>query len=127
MLKIENLSKSFGGVAATNDVSLHFPKGSLTAVIGPNGAGKTTFFNLITGAFKADKGRILLDGRDIAGLSPPEVVQRGIGTSHCAGASHRTCHSRLGCVGKPAWTPDLRPIERGNVPSEDARRARPAG
>ena len=71
--------KSFGGVAATNDVSLHFPKGSLTAVIGPNGAGKTTFFNLITGAFKPDKGRILLDGVDIAGLSPPEIVRRGIG------------------------------------------------
>ena len=79
MLKIEHLSKSFGGVAATNDVSLHFPKGSLTAVIGPNGAGKTTFFNLITGAFKPDKGRILLDGVDIAGLSPPEIVRRGIG------------------------------------------------
>ena len=79
MLKIEHLSKSFGGVAATNDVSLHFPKGSLTAVIGPNGAGKTTFFNLVTGAFKPDKGRILLDGVDIAGLSPPEIVRRGIG------------------------------------------------
>jgi branched-chain amino acid transport system ATP-binding protein len=79
MLKIENLSKSFGGVAATNDVSLEFPKGSLSAVIGPNGAGKTTFFNLITGAFRPDKGRILLDGEDIAGLSPPEIVRRGIG------------------------------------------------
>ena len=79
MLRIENLSKSFGGVAATNDVSLHFPKGSLSAVIGPNGAGKTTFFNLITGAFKPDKGRILLDGADIVGLSPPEIVRRGIG------------------------------------------------
>jgi branched-chain amino acid transport system ATP-binding protein len=79
MLTIENLSKSFGGVAATADVSLHFPQGSLTAVIGPNGAGKTTFFNLITGAFKPDKGRILLDGEDIAGLSPPEIVRRGIG------------------------------------------------
>ena len=79
MLKIEHLSKSFGGVAATNDVSLHFPRGSLTAVIGPNGAGKTTFFNLITGAFKPDKGRILLDGVDIAGLSPPEIVRRGVG------------------------------------------------
>ena len=79
MLTIENLSKSFGGVAATNHVSLHFPKGSLSAVIGPNGAGKTTFFNLITGAFRPDKGRILLDGEDIAGLTPPEIVRRGIG------------------------------------------------
>ena len=79
MLKIENLAKSFGGVTATNDVSLHFPKGSLSAVIGPNGAGKTTFFNLITGAFRPDKGRILLEGEDIAGLSPPEIVRRGVG------------------------------------------------
>jgi branched-chain amino acid transport system ATP-binding protein len=79
MLRIENLAKSFGGVAATNDVSLHFPQGSLSAVIGPNGAGKTTFFNLITGAFKPDAGRILLEGEDIAGLSPPEIVRRGIG------------------------------------------------
>ncbi len=79
MLKIEHLSKSFGGVAASNDISLHFPKDSLTAVIGPNGAGKTTFFNLITGAFKPDSGKILLDGVDIAGLTPPEIVRRGIG------------------------------------------------
>ncbi|MEZ5856490.1 MAG: ABC transporter ATP-binding protein [Hyphomicrobiaceae bacterium] len=79
MLKIENLAKSFGGVAATNNVTLHFPKGSLSAVIGPNGAGKTTFFNLITGAFKPDSGRILLDGQDIVGLTPPQIVRRGIG------------------------------------------------
>ena len=79
MLTIEGLSKSFGGVAAMNDVSLHFPEGSLTAVIGPNGAGKTTFFNLITGAFRPDNGRILLFGEDIAGLTAPQVVRRGIG------------------------------------------------
>ena len=79
MLKVENLSKSFGGIAATNGVSVHYAKGSLSAVIGPNGAGKTTFFNLITGALRPDGGRILLDGQDIAGLSPPEIVRRGIG------------------------------------------------
>jgi branched-chain amino acid transport system ATP-binding protein len=79
MLKIENLAKSFGGVAATNGVNVEFPKGSLSAVIGPNGAGKTTFFNLITGAIRPDAGRILLDGQDIAGLAPPEIVRRGIG------------------------------------------------
>ncbi|MBS0241193.1 MAG: ABC transporter ATP-binding protein [Proteobacteria bacterium] len=79
MLKIEELAKSFGGVAATNNVSLHFPKGSLSAIIGPNGAGKTTFFNLITGAFRPDHGRILLDGEDIAGLAPTEIVRRGVG------------------------------------------------
>jgi branched-chain amino acid transport system ATP-binding protein len=79
MLTIENLHKSFGGVAAMNGVSLQFDQGSLTAVIGPNGAGKTTFFNLITGAFKPDSGKVILGGENIAGLSAPEIVRRGIG------------------------------------------------
>jgi len=79
MLKIENLRKSFGGVSAMNGVSLNFPESSLTAVIGPNGAGKTTLFNLITGAFRPDSGRVLLAGDDIAGLSAPEIVEHGIG------------------------------------------------
>jgi branched-chain amino acid transport system ATP-binding protein len=79
MLTIESLRKSFGGVNAMNGVSLHFDEGSLTAVIGPNGAGKTTFFNLITGAFTPDSGRVLLGGENIAGLSAPDIVRRGIG------------------------------------------------
>ncbi len=79
MLRIENLRKSFGGVVATNGVSLDFPTGSLTAVIGPNGAGKTTFFNLISGFFGPDSGRVELDGRDITGLPPHEIVRAGIG------------------------------------------------
>jgi branched-chain amino acid transport system ATP-binding protein len=79
MLTIENLHKSFGGVSAMNGVNLHFDEGSLTAVIGPNGAGKTTFFNLITGAFRPDQGRVLLAGENIAGLSSPQIVRRGIG------------------------------------------------
>ncbi len=79
MLNVENLRKSFGGVSAMNGVSLDFAEGSLTAIIGPNGAGKTTFFNLITGAFRPDSGRILLGGEDIAGLAAPEIVRKGIG------------------------------------------------
>jgi branched-chain amino acid transport system ATP-binding protein len=79
MLRVENLHKSFGGVSALNDVNLHFQVGSLTAVIGPNGAGKTTFFNVISGEFQPDRGRIMLDGEDIAGLSAPAIVRRGIG------------------------------------------------
>ena len=69
MLSVEHLCKSFGGVVATADVSIHFPTGSLSAVIGPNGAGKTTFFNLISGAIPPSAGRILLDGMDIVGKS----------------------------------------------------------
>ncbi len=79
MLRIENLCKSFGGVVATSDVSIHFRKDSLSAVIGPNGAGKTTFFNLISGALQPDSGRILLDGENIVGKSSSDIVRMGIG------------------------------------------------
>jgi branched-chain amino acid transport system ATP-binding protein len=79
MLEIRGLSKSFGGVKAASDVSFDFADGSLTAIIGPNGAGKSTFFNLITGALKPDSGQILLDGVDLAGRSPPQIVRCGIG------------------------------------------------
>ena len=65
MLEIRGLSKSFGGVKATDNVTLDFADGSLTAVIGPNGAGKSTFFNLITGALKPDSGQILLNGKPV--------------------------------------------------------------
>jgi branched-chain amino acid transport system ATP-binding protein len=77
-LEIRNLTKAFGGLKAIDDVSLTFPSGSLSAVIGPNGAGKSTFFNLISGAFPPDTGEVLLDGRDIVGLSRSERMHRGI-------------------------------------------------
>jgi branched-chain amino acid transport system ATP-binding protein len=77
-LEIRNLTKAFGGLKAIDDVSLTFPSGSLSAVIGPNGAGKSTFFNLISGAFPPDSGEVLLDGRDIVGLSRSERMHRGI-------------------------------------------------
>ena len=79
MLRIENLRKAFGGVVATSDVSIHFPKESLSAVIGPNGDGKTTFFNLISGAIRPDAGNIYLDGENIVGLSGNDIVRKGIG------------------------------------------------
>jgi branched-chain amino acid transport system ATP-binding protein len=78
-LEIRNLTKAFGGVRAIDDVSLTFPSGSLSAVIGPNGAGKSTFFNLISGAFPADVGEVLLDGEDVIRLSKTERMRRGIG------------------------------------------------
>jgi branched-chain amino acid transport system ATP-binding protein len=78
-LAITGLMKRFGGVVATDNVTLDFPPGSLTAIIGPNGAGKTTFFNLITGKLKPDGGEIRLDGVDISGQSQSEIVRRGIG------------------------------------------------
>jgi branched-chain amino acid transport system ATP-binding protein len=78
MLSVQNLDKRFGGVHATRNVSIDFPAGSLTAIIGPNGAGKTTFFNLISGAFRPNSGKVIFDGQDIVGKSSLEVVRLGM-------------------------------------------------
>ena len=78
MLRLNGISKSFGGLKATDDLSLDFKAGSLSAIIGPNGAGKTTLFNLITGRLVPDAGTIELDGENITGRSPAEIVHRGI-------------------------------------------------
>jgi len=79
MLRLENLVKNFGGVIATNNVTMDFPEGSLSAVIGPNGAGKTTLFNQITGHIQPTSGRILLNEENIVGRRPTEIVRRGVG------------------------------------------------
>jgi branched-chain amino acid transport system ATP-binding protein len=78
MLSIQNLDKHFGGVHATRNVSIEFPDGSLTAIIGPNGAGKTTFFNLISGTFRPNTGKVVFAGQDIVGRSSLEIVRLGI-------------------------------------------------
>jgi branched-chain amino acid transport system ATP-binding protein len=79
MLRVQGLTKRFGGVAAISDVTLRFESGSLTAIIGPNGAGKSTFFNLISGALAPDAGSIVLDEVDITHEKRARIVRRGIG------------------------------------------------
>ncbi|WP_111493298.1 ABC transporter ATP-binding protein [Marinobacter bohaiensis] len=79
MLKIENLTKMFGGLAAVNDVSVEFEANKVNAIIGPNGAGKSTFFNLVAGTHKPTSGRIILDGEDITPLRCDFIAQRGVG------------------------------------------------
>jgi branched-chain amino acid transport system ATP-binding protein len=78
MLKIQNLSKSFGGVHAVQDVSFTIKEGSIHSVIGPNGAGKTTLFNLITGVYTPTRGGIVLRGENVSGLSPDILARRGM-------------------------------------------------
>jgi branched-chain amino acid transport system ATP-binding protein len=72
------LNKRFGGIAATQDVSLAIEAGARHALIGPNGAGKTTLINLLTGVLAPGSGRIELNGVDITGLAPHERVRRGL-------------------------------------------------
>jgi branched-chain amino acid transport system ATP-binding protein len=72
----------FGGLAAVNNVSLSVPRGEIRAIIGPNGAGKSTFFNCLTGVLRPTGGRILLDGKDVAGLPPNTISRKGIARSY---------------------------------------------
>jgi branched-chain amino acid transport system ATP-binding protein len=81
LIRTERLTKSFGALTAVNAVTLEVEEGSLHSVIGPNGAGKTTFFNLLTGQHAPTSGRIIFDGRDIAGTPPHGIAHLGIARS----------------------------------------------
>ena len=78
MLKVEGLSKSFGGFLAVNRVSFAVRPGEILGLIGPNGSGKSTTFNLISGTLKPDHGTILFEGNDIAGKQAHEVCRLGL-------------------------------------------------
>ncbi|HXA95811.1 MAG TPA: branched-chain amino acid ABC transporter ATP-binding protein/permease, partial [Candidatus Dormibacteraeota bacterium] len=78
LLEIAGLRKSFGGVAAADEITLTVHAGELVSVIGPNGSGKTTLFNLITGLIGPDSGSIRLEGREIGGRPSHEIVTRGV-------------------------------------------------
>ena len=78
LLEVENVSKAFGGVLAINRVSFDLNQGEVLGLIGPNGAGKSTLFNIITGIFKPDAGRIRFNNKDITGIAPYKICQSGI-------------------------------------------------
>ena len=79
LLQVQSLRKAFGGVQAVDGVSFELAAGELLALIGPNGAGKSTCFNCINGQLRADGGRVLLAGQDLAGLGPRQIWRRGVG------------------------------------------------
>jgi branched-chain amino acid transport system ATP-binding protein len=82
LLSFENVSKSFGALKVTDDLSFEVRKGEALGVLGPNGAGKTTVFNLIIGGLSPDAGRIRFNGQDIVRLSPHRRCRAGIGRSY---------------------------------------------
>ena len=78
LLEVRNLRKSFSGLKAIKDVSFDVREGQILGIIGPNGSGKSTLVNLITGITSADHGRVVLNGQNICGLRPSEIVKRGL-------------------------------------------------
>ena len=79
VLEVRNLSRSFGGLKAVQNVSFKLRRNEILGIIGPNGAGKTTLFNLLNGFLRPGTGQILLDGREMSGRKPHELCEAGIG------------------------------------------------
>ena len=78
MIRIESVSKHFGGLKAVDKATFDVARGSITGLIGPNGAGKTTLFNIIAGLYTPTFGSIVLDGKDVSGLKPHELFDQGL-------------------------------------------------
>lgn len=78
LIRVEGISKAYGGIQAVSDCSFEIATGNITGVIGPNGAGKSTLFGIVAGFIKPDSGRVLLDGEDVAGLAPHRLFRRGL-------------------------------------------------
>lgn len=78
VLKAEHLGITFGGLKAVGDFELEIYEGELVGLIGPNGAGKTTVFNLLTGVYQPTEGKVYLNGREMNGKKPHQMVQAGI-------------------------------------------------
>jgi len=93
-LSVKNLSKSYGGVRALQDLSFTVDAGEMVAFIGPNGAGKTTCFNLLNGQLAPDSGDIRLDDASLSGLAPHEIWRRGVGRTFQVAATFGSMTAR---------------------------------
>ena len=78
VLRVDDLQKSFGGLSATDHATFGVERGTITGLIGPNGAGKSTIFNLISGFYEPDGGRVAVNGTDVTGMEPYEVADHGL-------------------------------------------------
>src|SRR5260221_12955599 len=79
MLELKGISKAFGAIVVASDIDLTLSRGEALGVIGPNGAGKSTLFNLVTGMLRPDRGRIILEGKDITRMPPEARCRAGLG------------------------------------------------
>jgi branched-chain amino acid transport system ATP-binding protein len=113
LLEARNVSKSFGGVQAVDDVSITVTKGILHAVIGPNGAGKTTFFNTLSGYYFPDRGSVAFRGEDVTRMSNHRRIKRGMSRTFQTPSIFRELsvydNLRVGVTSKAGVAFDFRP------------------
>ncbi|HEY3101527.1 MAG TPA: ABC transporter ATP-binding protein [Methylomirabilota bacterium] len=124
LLHVEGLSIRFGGLAALSDVSFDVANGEILGLIGPNGAGKSTVFNVLSGLYRPDAGRVTFDGRSLLDLTPHAIARRGIARTFQNTEVFRPLsvldnvlvglHSRLraGLLGAAVWSPSVAREER---------------
>ena len=124
LLSVEDLSIRFGGLAALSDVSFDVAEGEILGLIGPNGAGKSTVFNVLTGLYRPDAGRVTFAGESLPDLAPHAIARRGIARTFQNTEVFRPLsvldnvlvglHSRLrgGIFGAALWSPRVAREER---------------
>jgi ABC-type branched-subunit amino acid transport system ATPase component len=132
MLRVDGLTKRFGGLVAVNDVSFVVPGGQVMSIVGPNGAGKTTLFNLITGVLPLDRGEVFLGDRRITGWPPHRLAAYGIGRTfqnirlfqHLNALENvmvgRTARTRSGVLTALALLPEERAERRTTIEHAEA-------
>ena len=115
MLRIDGITKTFGGLVAVSSVSFSVAQGKIVSIVGPNGAGKTTLFNVISGVYQPDNGKVSLLGEDVTGLAPHRLAERGLARtfqnvrlfSHLSALENvmvgRTCRNHSGVLDAMAW------------------------
>ena len=81
LFEAQQLHKRFGDRVVLEEINLSFEAGQLSGIMGPNGAGKTTCFNVLTGRYKPNRGKVLFDGEDITGMAPRTIARKGISRS----------------------------------------------
>jgi branched-chain amino acid transport system ATP-binding protein len=132
MLRVEGLTKRFGGLVAVNDVSFAVPRGEVMSIVGPNGAGKTTLFNLITGVLPLDRGEVFFGDRRVTGWPPHRLAAHGIARTfqnirlfaHLNALENvmigRTARTRAGVPAALALLPEERAERRATIEHAEA-------
>jgi branched-chain amino acid transport system ATP-binding protein len=120
ILSIEHVSKSFGGVAAVDDLSFAVATHQILGLIGPNGAGKSTLFNLINGVSVPDSGRVVFLGADITGAAPYQIARLGLGRTHQIVQPFSAMSVRENCIVGACFGRENMPLARARSVGEEA-------